>query len=115
MWIDTAHARVGVTTHRALRLERALGTRLRAVHGTVWITIDNDPRDIVLDPGEDFVIDTPHSLVVLPLGERKATLDVCGSTGERAVRAVASQGTPRPRWHERVQTWLHERLAVRPA
>ena len=49
---------------------------LKAVRGTLWVTIDNDPRDIVLDPGESFVVDSDRPLFVMALGDR-ATLDVC--------------------------------------
>jgi hypothetical protein len=76
MWINTAHARLAVDDRRGLRLNAARGTQLRAVKGTLWITIDNDPRDIVLDPGESFVVDTNQPLFVMALGDR-ATLDVC--------------------------------------
>jgi hypothetical protein len=79
MWINTAHARLAVDDRRGLRLNAARGTQLRAVKGTLWITIDNDPRDIVLDPGERFAVDTNQPLFVMALGER-ATLDLCNQT-----------------------------------
>jgi DUF2917 family protein len=76
MWINTPNARLAVSTQRGLRLNAAQGTLLRAVRGTLWVTIDNDARDIVLDPGESFVVDSNQPLFVMALGER-ATLDVC--------------------------------------
>ena len=76
MWINTPSARLAVGTQRGLRLNAAHGTVLRAVKGTLWVTIDNDPRDIVLDPGESFVVDSDRPLFVMALGER-ATLDLC--------------------------------------
>ena len=76
MWINTPNARLAVGARRGLRLNAAQGTLLRAVTGTLWVTIDNDPRDIVLDPGESFVVDTGQPLFVMALGER-ATLDLC--------------------------------------
>lgn len=79
MWINTPHARLAVGTQRGLRLNAARGTLLRAVKGTLWVTIDNDPRDIVLDPGESFAVDSDQPLFVMALGER-ATLDVCTET-----------------------------------
>lgn len=89
MWINTAHARLAVDKRRGLRLSAARGTQLRAVKGTLWVTIDNDPRDIVLDPGEHFEVDSDQPLFVMALGER-ATLDVCGTPPERP--------TARPSW-----------------
>jgi hypothetical protein len=113
MWINTPHARLADTPRRALRLHRALGTELRAVDGTVWITINDDPRDIVLDAGEAFVVDSPRDIVVLPIGER-ATLDVChGSRRPAQVTAWHRQRTAP--WHERVGAWLQGRWLPRPA
>jgi len=75
MWINTPNARLAIAARRGLRLKDARGARLRAVEGTLWVTIDNDLRDIVLDPGESFVVDSNRPLVVMPLGEC-ATVDV---------------------------------------
>lgn len=113
MWINTSSARLAVTARRALRLQRAHGTRVRAVDGTVWITIDADPRDIVLDAGQSFVVDSARDLVVLPIGER-ATIDVCHGSGAPA-RTVAALRSRVPAWHRRVGAWLQGWRAPRPA
>ncbi len=41
----------------ALHLQHALGQRIEALGGHVWITMDGDLRDIVLDAGEGFTVD----------------------------------------------------------
>ena len=41
----------------ALHLQHALGQRIEALGGRVWITMDGDLRDIVLDAGEGFTVD----------------------------------------------------------
>jgi hypothetical protein len=79
MWINTPNARLALAARRGLRLKDARGAKLRAVQGTLWVTIDNDLRDIVLDPGESFVVDSNSPLVVMPLGEC-ATVDVKSAT-----------------------------------
>ena len=89
MWINTPNARLAVEERRGLRLNAARGTLLRGVRGTLWVTIDNDPRDIVLDPGESFVVDSDQPLFVMALGER-ATLDVC------TLGVVSEPRTPSP-------------------
>jgi hypothetical protein len=91
MWIHTPNARLAIAAHRGLRLKDARGARLRAVQGTLWVTIDNDLRDIVLDPGESFVVDSDQPLVVMPLGEC-ATVDV---------KSAAQPSSSRP------SGWLH--------
>ena len=83
MWINTPHARLALAARRGLRLKDARGTKLRAVQGTLWITLDNDLRDIVLDPGESFVVDSNQPLVVMPLGDC-ATVDVKSPPSPRA-------------------------------
>ena len=40
-----------------LRLHHALGRRIEALRGRLWITMDGDLRDIVLDAGEGFTVD----------------------------------------------------------
>jgi Protein of unknown function (DUF2917) len=91
MWINTPSARLAVSNRRALRLNAARGASLRAVQGTLWITMDNDPRDIVLDPGEAFVVDSDRPLVVLALGDC-ATLDLKSgpSAASRSTQAARS-------------------------
>ena len=86
MWINTPSARLAVAAHRSLRLNAARGARLRAVQGTLWVTIDNDPRDIVLEPGESFTVESDRPLVVMPLGAC-ATLDVKSAASPPASRA----------------------------
>ena len=91
MWINTPNARLAVGAQRGLRLDADRGTLLRAVKGTLWVTIDNDPRDIVLDAGESFVVDSDEPLFVMALGER-ATLDVCTDS------PLGEPRTPRRSW-----------------
>jgi hypothetical protein len=86
MWINTPSARLAVAAHRSLRLNAARGARLRAVQGTLWITIDDDPRDIVLEPGESFTVESDRPLVVMPLGAC-ATLDVKSAASPSASTA----------------------------
>jgi DUF2917 family protein len=94
MWINTPSARLAIGARRALRLDAAHGTTLRAVQGTLWITIDHDSRDIVLDPGEAFVVDSNQPLVVLALGSDCATLDL---------KSVAPSPAAKP---HPVRSWL---------
>ena len=44
------------------------GARLECRRGTLWITLDNDPRDIVLDAGESFSVDSHGNALVNALG-----------------------------------------------
>ena len=48
----------------ALHLRRALGQRIEALVGRVWITMDGDVRDIVLDAGEGFTVDRATEVLI---------------------------------------------------
>lgn len=76
MRFDVPHARVQLPADQLLRLTDALGTRLRGIQGTSWITIDNDPRDLVLEAGEEWVIDARQPVLVTPL-KGASTISVC--------------------------------------
>lgn len=91
MWIDTPNARLELGARHPLRLQGACGTVLRAVQGTLWITLDDDPRDIVLDAGEQFVVDSAARLLVLPLGGH-ATVDVHDARAGRRTPPAAQRG-----------------------
>ena len=84
MTIDLRRARIQLSGHQPLSLTNARGTRLRAVAGTSWVTIDRDRRDWVLEPGDDMVVDSTARVLLTCLGT-SATVDVC--TGARAAVA----------------------------
>jgi hypothetical protein len=56
--------------NRILRLAAPLELQARA--GTLWVTIDGDPEDIVLEPGDRRRFDAPAALLVYALGGRAA-------------------------------------------
>ena len=45
-------------------LDDAHGTRLRVTRGTLWITLERDPRDVVVTTGDAFTIDRPGRTIV---------------------------------------------------
>ena len=58
---------IALAPGQALRLQDAVGRRVTVLQGSVWITQDRDPRDIVISAGEDFVIERPGLALVTPL------------------------------------------------
>ena len=40
-----------------VKMDEARGTTLRVTRGTLWITLENDARDIVLEAGDSYMID----------------------------------------------------------
>jgi Protein of unknown function (DUF2917) len=53
---------------QSTRLTEARTSRLASAAGTLWITIDNDPRDIVLEAGEGFEVTGDAPVIVGALG-----------------------------------------------
>ena len=53
----------------------AAGVSLRCDRGNLWITLDNDPRDIVLRAGEVFVTDEHRRALVYALSPAALTLE----------------------------------------
>ena len=69
--------------HAVLRIEQPLHARLRAERGSLWITIDGEPDDIALDPGDSFEFDRAAAATVSALDDAVFT---------------AVQPTRSPRW-----------------
>jgi Protein of unknown function (DUF2917) len=55
-----------------LRLEAPRELCLRAERGTLWVTIDDHPDDIVLRAGERVVLDGNVRVLITPLGASAA-------------------------------------------
>ena len=70
-------SRVHVRRGGVIRLDGAAGTAVTCRAGAVWITLEGDPRDILLEAGEAFVID------------RQGLSLVCAIAGPAEVEVVA--------------------------
>jgi len=53
--------------HGAAYLADLRDARLTCLRGSAWITIDGEQRDIVLEPGESFVVDSSRAVLVQAL------------------------------------------------
>lgn len=54
--LDTP-SRIHVRRGGIIRLDDALGTAILCHAGAVWVTLEDDSRDILIEAGESFVID----------------------------------------------------------
>ena len=75
MLIDIRSARVTLQRGQTSRLHGAGPSFLSSACGTLWVTLDNDRRDIVLKPGEGFGISNAVGVLVCALGG-PATLEL---------------------------------------
>jgi len=107
MLIDTRNARLPLTVGKLARLANACNTRLTCVRGQAWITVDGELRDVALEAGEQFIIDSDRHVVVHPLR--------AGIPMEIEIDASAPRCTPRRR--QGVAGWVQalRDLLPRPA
>jgi len=82
-----------------VRLDGARGTTLRVTRGTLWITLENDTRDIVLTAGDSYTIDR-GGLTLIEAQDAAAVCVMAHYVDEVHQRAV---DPPRRR---SVATWL---------
>jgi hypothetical protein len=67
MQLNLHQALVPLTSPAPLRLQSARGTRVRSLAGTLWVTVDGDAIDHVLERGESWVVDSDAPVLVTPL------------------------------------------------
>jgi hypothetical protein len=92
----TRHSRRSVLDKRqTLLLENAQGTMVVVERGSVWVTLERDPRDIVLVRGMRFEIDRPGRTIIA--AETPSTLRLLVPETLRD-RVTASLGRTVARW-----------------
>ena len=91
--MNTGSSRYQVTLgHQGLfDIADAAGVTLRCDQGDVWLTLDNDPRDIVLSAGEVFTTDQHRHALVYALSP--ATLTLQGQAQPQALARRAPTPT----------------------
>ncbi|OWR06212.1 DUF2917 domain-containing protein [Roseateles puraquae] len=80
MLIDVAHTRLLLQRGQTSRLPQAGAIQLCSAAGTVWITLDHDLRDIVLEPGQCFATPGDRGVTISALSG-PAVLDLRPSRG----------------------------------
>jgi hypothetical protein len=85
-----ADARIHVQRGGLIRLGDAEGTTVRCHSGAVWVTLERDDRDILLEDGQEFTIDRAGlSLVCAIAGPAEVVIRHAGRAGAEAVPAAA--------------------------
>lgn len=82
--------------NQILRVRDGKGAALRIVAGALWLTQQGDARDIVLEAGDDFVLDRNGLSVLIPLGPGPVRL-VLGDAKTATRTALAWLPLARPR------------------
>jgi hypothetical protein len=64
MKIEFSASGIVLAPGQLLNLDHAAGVRIVSQTGTVWVTQDGDPRDIVLSAGDAFELDRATPVIV---------------------------------------------------
>ncbi|CAN5206868.1 hypothetical protein BH11PSE11_BH11PSE11_08630 [soil metagenome] len=78
-----------------MSLRDAVGSVIKPLSGTLWITLDGDSRDVVVKAGESFVVDRPGKTLISPLGEARVCIKRDGGESKLSGR-VSGQSTGLP-------------------
>ena len=81
-------------------LDGGRGTTLRVTRGTLWLTFENDTRDVVLCAGDVFTVDRGG----LTLVEAQGAAMVCVMAHQVETRRLRAG---RPTLAARARNWLH--------
>src|SRR5687767_6949182 len=61
--------------HHAIHsLPDAAGVQIRCIEGTVWLTLDGDPRDIILEAGDVFTVPEHRRTLIYALQPSRVSL-----------------------------------------
>jgi hypothetical protein len=71
-------------THQAMfTVPDASGVQIVCREGSLWITLDNDPRDVVLAPGESFITTEHRRALIYAMRSSALTLAATPCTARR--------------------------------
>jgi hypothetical protein len=96
MQLQSDHALLPLSPRSPQHLTHARGLLLRARRSTVWVTVDGDTRDILLEPGQRWVVDSDRPVLVSALGG-SALVELCDANLQR-------DRARRITWSERLQS-----------
>jgi hypothetical protein len=84
-------AQLSLPRRGLLRLPDAAGVQIACRSGALWITLDDDPRDFVIEAGERFSTDEHRTAIVYAL--RPSQFGLYQGEAAHAAAAVTALGT----------------------
>jgi len=74
MNIRFAQGRMQLPRHQHLEVVDGRGTSMQCLLGSIWITQDGDPRDVVLAAGESFTVERNGVTIVYATADAEVSL-----------------------------------------
>ncbi len=98
MSIELTRGRLTLRKQGVALLKHSRGAGVAVRQGTAWLTIDGERRDVVLEPGESFVISSDADVVISAIaGPVEIALTAVAPTAERGVAATLARAWTRLR------------------
>ena len=94
---------INLAQRQAITLADARGTTLRVTRGTLWLTQEKDPRDIVLRAGDSWVVERDGATVIE--SQDDALLCIAVRNGGSPTTIVGSTRRPRG-WFAAAGAWF---------
>lgn len=63
-----------IAKNKILEVKQPLGVTIECLEGSVWVTLDGDSRDVVLDAGQSFVVDRNQRTLLQALDAARVRL-----------------------------------------
>ncbi|MES2510592.1 MAG: DUF2917 domain-containing protein [Pseudomonadota bacterium] len=63
-----------IATDRILEIKQGAGMKLECLEGSVWVTLDGDLRDVILEPGQAFTVDRDQRILIQALDSARVRL-----------------------------------------
>ena len=70
----TLESTLRLDARHLFKVPQATPVAIRCVEGSLWLTLDNDPRDIVLEPGDAFEAPAHRQCLLYALEPARFTL-----------------------------------------
>jgi hypothetical protein len=93
---------ITLSPREALSLPDVRGATLRVTHGTLWLTQERDRHDIVLRPGDNWVVESNGNTVVE--AQNDAMFCIVGRQGARLRLPANREKTSA--WLSRMADWF---------
>ena len=74
MLYPTSQVEISLPRRHMLRLRDGVGVTLHVLAGTLWITQERDPEDVVLEPGQTFVLARQGQTVISALKNARVVI-----------------------------------------
>ena len=63
-----------IARDKILEIKQALGVTIECLEGSVWVTLDGDMRDVILDVGQSFKVDRRQRTLIQALATARVRL-----------------------------------------